>query len=199
MDRIAANFVKIAEAGGLASAARKLGVSPSTVTTQIQDLEDRLGVRLLNRSTRKVSLTEIGKGYYERCMHILAHMDAADSAVEAMHAKLSGTLHLNVSVAIPLFVACYRRVHVALPRREGEHDDKRSHGRPGRGGNRSCDHNAARTELKSDHARRRFRAARGLRQPRLFRASRRTARAERSRESQLHEIYVLILGQQVAF
>jgi DNA-binding transcriptional LysR family regulator len=107
MDRMTSisTFVKIAEAGGFAAAARKLGVSPSTVTTQIQDLEDRLGVRLLNRSTRKVSLTEIGKAYYERCMHILSEMEEADTAVQAMHAKPNGTLHLNVSTAIPFFVA----------------------------------------------------------------------------------------------
>jgi DNA-binding transcriptional LysR family regulator len=107
MDRMTsiATFVKIAEAGGFASAARKLGVSPSTVTTQIQDLEDRLGVRLLHRSTRKVSLTDIGRAYYERCMHILADMDEADSAVQEMHSKPSGTLHLNVSLSIPFFVA----------------------------------------------------------------------------------------------
>jgi DNA-binding transcriptional LysR family regulator len=106
MDRMTSisTFVKIAEAGGFAAAARKLGVSPSTVTTQIQDLEDRLGVRLLNRSTRKVSLTEIGKAYYERCMHIIADMEEADTAVHAMHARPSGTLHLNVSIAIPFFV-----------------------------------------------------------------------------------------------
>lgn len=107
MDRMAsiASFVKIAEAGGFAAAARKLGVSPSTVTAQIQDLEDRLGVRLLNRSTRKVSLTEIGRAYYERCMHILADMDEADSAVHAMDASPTGVLHLNVSISIPFFVA----------------------------------------------------------------------------------------------
>jgi DNA-binding transcriptional LysR family regulator len=107
MDHMAsiATFVKIAEAGGFAAAARKLGVSPSTVTTQIQDLEDRLGVRLLNRSTRKVSLTEIGRAYYERCMRVLADMDEADSAVQAMQSKPRGTFHLNVSLAIPYFVA----------------------------------------------------------------------------------------------
>jgi DNA-binding transcriptional LysR family regulator len=107
MDRMTsiATFVKIAEAGGFAAAARKLGVSPSTVTTQVQDLEDRLGVRLLNRSTRKVSLTDIGRAYYERCMHILADMDEADRAVQALHAKPGGVLHLNVSLSIPLFVA----------------------------------------------------------------------------------------------
>jgi DNA-binding transcriptional LysR family regulator len=107
MDRMTsiATFVKIAEAGGFAAAARKLGVSPSTVTAQIQDLEDRLGVRLLNRSTRKVGLTDIGKAYFERCMHILADMDEADTAVQAMHSNPRGTLHLNVSISIPYFVA----------------------------------------------------------------------------------------------
>jgi DNA-binding transcriptional LysR family regulator len=107
MDRMTsiATFVKIADAGGFAAAARKLGVSPSTVTTQIKDLEDQLGVRLLNRSTRKVSLTELGKAYYERCMHILADMNEADSAIHAMDAKPSGVLHLNVSISIPFFVA----------------------------------------------------------------------------------------------
>jgi hypothetical protein len=60
MDRMTSisTLVKIAETGGFAAAARKLGVSPSTVSTQFQDLEDRLGVRLLDRTTRKVSLTE---------------------------------------------------------------------------------------------------------------------------------------------
>lgn len=107
MDRMTsiATFVKIAEAGGFAAAARRLGVSPSTVTTQIQDLEDRLGVRLLNRSTRKVSLTEIGKAYYERCMQVLADMDEADGAVRAMQSKPRGTLHLNVSLSIPVLLA----------------------------------------------------------------------------------------------
>jgi DNA-binding transcriptional LysR family regulator len=61
MDRMTSisTFVKIAKTGGFAAAARKLGVSPSTFSTQIQDLEDRLGVRLLNRSARKLSLTLI--------------------------------------------------------------------------------------------------------------------------------------------
>lgn len=107
MDRMTsiATFVKIAEAGGFAAAARKLGVSPSTATTQIQALEDRLGVRLLNRSTRKVSLTEIGKAYYERCMQVLADMDEAEGAVQAMKSKPRGTLHLNVSLSIPVLLA----------------------------------------------------------------------------------------------
>jgi DNA-binding transcriptional LysR family regulator len=98
-------FVKIAEVGGFAAAARKLGVSPSTVTTQIQDLEHYLGERLLNRSTRKVNLTEIGKAYYERCTQILADMEEAEDAVRAMHLRPRGSLHLNVSISIPFLLA----------------------------------------------------------------------------------------------
>ena len=79
MDRLTSmtTFVKVVEAGGFAAAGRKLGVSASTVTTQIQALEERLGVRLLNRSTRKVSLTEIGQAYYQRCLQIVADTDDA--------------------------------------------------------------------------------------------------------------------------
>lgn len=107
MDRMTSiiTFTKIAEMGGFAAAARKLGFSPSTVTTQIKELENRLGVRLLNRSTRKVSLTEIGKFYYDRCTRTLADMDEADSAVHAMHTRPNGTLRLNLSISVPLFVA----------------------------------------------------------------------------------------------
>src|SRR5882757_8614883 len=74
MDRMTsmATFVKVVESGGFSAAARALGISPSMATAHIQALEERLGVRLLNRSTRKVSLTEVGHAYYERCLQILA-------------------------------------------------------------------------------------------------------------------------------
>jgi len=68
-------------------------------------LEERLGARLLNRSTRKVSLTEIGKSYYERCVHILADMDEADNVVHALHLTPRGTLRINASVAVPSLLA----------------------------------------------------------------------------------------------
>ena len=68
MDRTTsmATFVRVVDAGGFASAGRALGMSPSTVTEHVHALEARLGVRLLNRSTRKISLTEVGGAYYER-------------------------------------------------------------------------------------------------------------------------------------
>ncbi len=107
MDRMTGmvTFVKVVEAGGFAAAGRKLGISASTVTTQIQTLEERLGARLLNRSTRRVSLTEIGKAYHERCLHILADVDDADNVVHALHSSPSGILRLNASAAVPVLLA----------------------------------------------------------------------------------------------
>jgi DNA-binding transcriptional LysR family regulator len=107
MDRLTsmATFVKVVEAGGFAAAARKLDMSPSTVTVQIQNLEERLGARLLNRSTRKVGLTEMGKAYYERCLQILAEADEADNIVQALNSTPRGTLRINAAVAIPSLLA----------------------------------------------------------------------------------------------
>jgi DNA-binding transcriptional LysR family regulator len=107
MDRLThmTTFVKGVQAGGFAAAGCRLGISASATTMHIQALEERLGVRLLNRSTRKVSLTEIGKSYYERCLHIIADSDDADNIVQTLHATPRGTLRLNVSVPIPVLLA----------------------------------------------------------------------------------------------
>ena len=107
MDRMIeiATFVKAVGAGGFAAASRKLDMSPSTVTVHIRDLEQRLGARLLNRTTRKISLTEVGKAYYERCLQILADVDEADNVVQALQSTPRGTLRLNVSIGIPQLLA----------------------------------------------------------------------------------------------
>src|SRR5262245_62939687 len=79
MDRVSSmlSFVKVVEKGGFSSAARELNLSTSVVTMHVKSLEDRLGVRLLNRTTRNVSLTEAGHEYYDRCVQILSEMDDA--------------------------------------------------------------------------------------------------------------------------
>jgi len=107
MDRMTsmATFVKVVESGGFSAAARALGISPSMVTTHVRALEERLAVRLLNRSTRKVSLTEAGHAYYERCLQILTDVDEAERIAEALQSTPRGTLRLNTSVAIPPFLA----------------------------------------------------------------------------------------------
>jgi DNA-binding transcriptional LysR family regulator len=107
MDRMTsmATFVKVVDSGGFSAAARALGISPSMVTTHVRALEERLAVRLLNRSTRKVSLTEAGHAYYERCLQILTDVEEAESIAEALQSTPRGTLRLNTSVAIPPFLA----------------------------------------------------------------------------------------------
>jgi len=124
MDRMTsmATFVKVVESGGFSAAARTLSMSPSMVTAHVQSLEERLGIRLLNRSTRRVSLTEVGHAYYERCLQILTDADDADQIAQALQSTPRGTLRLNTSIAIPPllapviaeFVALYPEVSVNL-------------------------------------------------------------------------------------
>jgi DNA-binding transcriptional LysR family regulator len=107
MDRVSCmlSFVKVAENGGFSAAARQLNISTSIVTTHVKSLEDRLGVRLLNRSTRSVSLTEAGQTYYERCIQILSEIEDAEEAAQILQSKPRGTLQLNVSPGVVLLIA----------------------------------------------------------------------------------------------
>jgi DNA-binding transcriptional LysR family regulator len=107
MDRITSmrTFAKVVDSGSFTAAARALGSTPSMVTQHVQSLEERLGVRLLNRSTRKLSLTEVGQDYYARCVDILNKFDDAERLAQSMQTSPSGTLRLNTSIAMPLFIA----------------------------------------------------------------------------------------------
>jgi DNA-binding transcriptional LysR family regulator len=116
MDRITSmtTFVKVVDTGGFSAAARALNLSPSMVTHHVQSLEERLGVRLLNRSTRKVNLTEVGHAFYDRCVRIIAELDDAEQVAEALQSKPRGTLRLNTAVAIPSVIAPVVAEFVAL-------------------------------------------------------------------------------------
>ena len=96
MDRLASitAFVRVAENGGFSAAARSLDVSTTTVSDQVQALENALGVRLLNRTTRRVSLTEIGREYNERCTQILHELEEADQAASALQQTPRGLLRV---------------------------------------------------------------------------------------------------------
>jgi DNA-binding transcriptional LysR family regulator len=74
-------FVGIVEAGGITGAAERLGIAKSAVSRRLADLEERLSVQLVRRTTRRMSLTDTGQGFYERCLRILADMDEAELAV----------------------------------------------------------------------------------------------------------------------
>jgi DNA-binding transcriptional LysR family regulator len=107
MDRLTSltAFVRVADSGGFSAAGRKLNMSTTMVSNHVHALEDRLGVRLLNRTTRKVSLTEIGKAYYDRCTQILADLEQADDIAGALQSTPSGTLRIYTATHIVQFVA----------------------------------------------------------------------------------------------
>lgn len=100
MDRLQAMtvFVTVVDAGGFASAARKLDLSPPVVTRAVAELEERLGLRLLTRTTRVVRVTEAGARFAEDCRRILAEIDAAEEAASGTHAAARGTLVLTAPV-----------------------------------------------------------------------------------------------------
>jgi DNA-binding transcriptional LysR family regulator len=107
MDRLTSltAFVGVADSGGFSAAGRRLNMSTTMVSNHIQALESRLGVRLLNRTTRKVSLTEVGKAYYDRCTQILAQIEQADEVAGALQSKPRGTLRIYTATHIVQFVA----------------------------------------------------------------------------------------------
>src|SRR5450631_2742007 len=100
MDRLDAMhaFIAVADLQGFAPAARKLGLSPSGVTRLIAALEDRLGARLLQRTTRKVALTDVGARYLERARRILADIEEAEGSAEAERIQPTGRLVVSAPI-----------------------------------------------------------------------------------------------------
>ena len=116
-------FVRTVAAGSFAGAARALGVTPVAVSKNVQRLERQLGVRLLQRSTRKLGLTEEGRIFYERCSGPLQELESAQSAVKEKGSSAAGALRVT-SVApfgrtyvvplLPAFNRRYPRIEVEL-------------------------------------------------------------------------------------
>ncbi|MFN4339694.1 LysR family transcriptional regulator [Parvibaculum sp.] len=88
-------FVKVAETGGFTAAADALGLSKSMVSRQVSQLEDELGVRLLNRTTRRISLTEAGTVIFERASRIVAEAAEAVEEASCVEGAVRGTLRVN--------------------------------------------------------------------------------------------------------
>src|SRR5580693_9939562 len=107
MDRFSSitAFVRVAESGGFSAAGRRLNLSKATVSDQVQALENTLGVRLLNRTTRRVSLTEIGRDYYERCSQILHELAEADEVASALQVTPRGRLRVYCHQGLSRFIA----------------------------------------------------------------------------------------------
>jgi len=92
-------FVRVVEAGSFSEAARNLGLTPSAVSKQIARLEDRLGARLVERTTRRLGVTEVGRQLHERARRILADIDEAERAVSETLGQARGTLRITASLA----------------------------------------------------------------------------------------------------
>src|SRR3984885_1277396 len=125
MDRLDAMqaFVAVADLQGFAPAARKLGLSPSGGTRRIAGLEDRVGARLLQRTTRSVTLTDVGARYLERAKRILADVEEAETSAEGERVRPSGRLvvsapngfgRLHVSPLMSRYLARYPEVSAEL-------------------------------------------------------------------------------------
>ena len=121
MDRFHAitAFVRVVEAGSFARAADRMDVSVSAVSRHVAELEAHLDVRLLNRTTRRLSLTESGQAFFDRCVQLLADLEEAEEAVTSASVLPKGTLRVTSSAtfasrhlapAIAAFAARYPQI-----------------------------------------------------------------------------------------
>jgi len=125
MDRLAAleAFARVAETGSFSAAARALNLSKSLISRQVSALEAELGARLMSRTTRSMTLTEAGRGYYEQVARILAQVEEADLSVSQLQATPRGKLRVNAPMsfsllrlapALPDFLALYPEIDVDI-------------------------------------------------------------------------------------
>ena len=125
MDKLQAMevFVRVVETGALTRAADSLGLPKATATTLLQRLEATLGVKLLNRTTRRVSVTPDGAAYYERCVAILSEVRETEESLGRQHSTPRGRLRVDVPTlmarsvfvpALPQFFARYPDIELAL-------------------------------------------------------------------------------------
>jgi DNA-binding transcriptional LysR family regulator len=116
-------FAAVVRLGSLSGAARTLNLSKAAVSEQLRRLEERLGTRLLNRTTRKVSLTEAGEACYRHCERMLESAEAAEQAAQALHAEPRGELRvsapqtfapMHIAPALPSFLTKYPLLTIDL-------------------------------------------------------------------------------------
>lgn len=98
------SFVAVVDAGSFSSASRRLGVPKSTISQRVQQLEQHLGVLLLQRSTRAVRPTDTGRAYYERCIRIIAEIADAELVARGEQAVPSGVLRVHLPIELGMYV-----------------------------------------------------------------------------------------------
>ena len=109
-------FTRVAALGSLSAAARSLGMSQTMATKHMAAIEDRLGVKLLHRTTRRLTLTETGRSYLEAAERILADLEESDAAAAAATVEVRGTLRLNAPVSFGV-----REIAPLLPELSRQH------------------------------------------------------------------------------
>jgi len=116
-------FAKVVASGSLSAAARDLGLSTAVVSRRLAALESRLGVRLVNRTTRRLALTDEGAAYHEACARILAEIEDADAAATARRVEPQGVLkvalpasfgHKHIAPLVPPFAARYPKIQLVF-------------------------------------------------------------------------------------
>jgi DNA-binding transcriptional LysR family regulator len=99
-------FTTVVASGSFAAAAERLNMSPASIIVHVQGLEHRLGARLLNRTTRKLSLTEPSRAYFDKAVRIRAEIEGAERSITEPQSTPRGTLRINAASASP---KCRRR------------------------------------------------------------------------------------------
>lgn len=116
-------FAEVVDAGGFAAAGRSLGIPKSKLSRRLADLEQRLGVRLLQRTTRKLSLTQAGEIYHRHCVAMREQAEAADEAVARVQSEPRGTVRVTCPVTLaqttigpilPRFLAAHPQVRIDM-------------------------------------------------------------------------------------
>lgn len=114
-------YVRVVELKSFSLAAEEMGISSSSVSKQISHLEQHIGARLLQRTTRRLSVTEVGSAYYEKCQNIIAQVEEADSLVSQLQGQTRGVLRIycnmtfgqmQLAKAIPEFMEAYPDIKV---------------------------------------------------------------------------------------
>ena len=116
-------FAQSVTHGGFAPASRAIGVPKSKLSRRVAALEERLGVRLINRSTRRFSITEIGETFYEHCKAMLVEAEAAQEAIDSVQSEPRGVirmtcpitlLHVHIGAFLADFMARYPKITISL-------------------------------------------------------------------------------------
>lgn len=116
-------FAKVIEYGGFSAASNELMITKSLLSRRVADLEKRLGVHLLNRTTRQISVTEVGQIYYQHCKAVLVEAEAAEEAIERLSSEPSGIikiscptnlLHINMDKLFNQFMEMYPKVKLHI-------------------------------------------------------------------------------------